>query len=276
MNVRNIVAETLLEDLGPEGDITSRAVVSQEEQGVFRLAARASGVIAGTAVATEVCNEVDPDIEVMWKFHDGDRVAAGDVVGEISGSTRSILTAERTMLNFLCHLSGVATLTREFVDAAGSGTQIRDTRKTLPGLRLLEKAAVRAGGGHNHRMSLSQELLIKDNHVAGRNIAQVIETARAAYPDAPLEMECDSLEQVAQATGARPDLILLDNMKPDQVRQAIEILRGEIPVEVSGGVTLENVREYADAGADFIAIGALTHSAPALDLSLEIVTNEIR
>ncbi|MCZ7528152.1 MAG: carboxylating nicotinate-nucleotide diphosphorylase [Acidimicrobiia bacterium] len=268
--VREAVARALGEDLGVLGDITSIAVIPEEAVGRASVVARQEGILAGTAAATEAFRQVDPNVAVTWSVTDGHEVRDDQVLGRVEGSLRSILTAERTALNFLTHCSGVATLTRRFVRTARGRARIRDTRKTLPGLRALEKAAVRAGGGFNHRESLADAVLIKDNHLVQLGLTQAIERARARWPGRVVEVECDTLEQVAHARDARPDLVLLDNMTPDEVRQAVALLGGSIPTEVSGGVTLATVGAYAEAGVDFVSVGAITHSAPALDLALDL------
>jgi nicotinate-nucleotide pyrophosphorylase (carboxylating) len=269
--VREVVSRALHEDLGTLGDLTSLAVVPAGTRGTGRFVARCSGVLAGTLAATEVFRQLDRDVGVQWHALDGDRVRDRSILGVVEGVVQTILAGERTSLNLLCHCSGVATLTRRFVDAvAGTGARIRDTRKTLPGLRALEKAAVRAGGGANHRECLSDAVLIKDNHLAYLPLRDAVERARASWPGRVIEVECDSPDQVAEAKTAGPDLVLLDNMTPAQVAEAVAVLGGAIPVEVSGGVTLDSARAYADAGADYISVGAITHSAPALDLALDL------
>ena len=269
--VRAIVRAALDEDVGTLGDLTSLAVVAQDAHGAGRFVARRAGVIAGTAAATEVFRQADPSLTVRWTVADGDAAGAGAELGRVEGPVRSILGAERTALNLLCHCSGVATLTRQFVDAvAGTAARIRDTRKTVPGLRALDKAAVRAGGGFSHRESLSDAVLIKDNHLAHLPLSEAVERARACWPGRIVEVECDSLEQVAEAKAVGPDLVLVDNMSPADVREAVAVLGGSIPVEVSGGVDLDTVRAYADAGADFVSVGAITHSAPILDIALDL------
>src|SRR4051812_18725112 len=236
--------------------------------------ARAVGVLGGAAGATGVFAQVDPAVRVQWLLDDGDAVAAGTKVGEVSGPLRSVLTGERSALNFLCHLSGVASLTRRFVDAAGPVARIWDTRKTLPGLRAVEKAAVRAGGGVNHRGSLSEFVLVKDNHLAGIGITDAVRRAHARWPGRTVEVECDRAEQVQEAIAAGATMVLLDNMTPDAVRACVSLVRGTAPtgflVEVSGGVTLDTVRAYADAGADLISTSVITQSAPALDLAFDL------
>jgi nicotinate-nucleotide pyrophosphorylase (carboxylating) len=269
--VRDVVQRALAEDLGALGDLTSVAVVPADARGSAHFVARATGVVAGLAAATEVFCQVDPSVAVTWSLADGDAVTDGDELGRVEGALRSVLVGERTALNLLCHCSGVATLTRRYVDAVkSSGARIRDTRKTLPGLRALEKAAVRAGGGFNHRESLSDAVLIKDNHLAHLPLRDAVERARARWPGRVVEVECDTLDQVAEAKSAGPDLVLLDNMSPTDVGEAVAALGGSVPVEVSGGVDLETARAYGDAGADFISVGAITHSAPALDLALDV------
>ncbi len=270
--VREAVARALAEDLGPLGDITA-ALVDSGAAGSARLLARAPGVIAGTACATEAWAQLDDRVCVAWARVDGDSVSAGEVVATVTGPLRPILTGERTVLNFLGHLSGVATLTRAFVDAAGT-SRVSDTRKTLPGLRALEKAAVRAGGGVNHRGSLSDLVLLKDNHLDRLGIVDAVRRARRAWPGRGVEVECDRAEQVHEALDAGADIVMLDNMTPDEAAKCVALVReGPRPdtvVEVSGGVTLDNIAAYAAAGADICSTSAITQSAPALDLSLEV------
>jgi len=268
--VRDVVARALAEDFGLLGDLTSLAVIEESATATGRFVARNEGVLAGTAAATETFAQLDASLTLVWSIADGAAVDTGQVLGEVSGSLRSILGGERTALNLLQHCSGIATLTRRYVRAARGKARIRDTRKTLPGLRALEKAAVRAGGGFNHRESLSDAILIKDNHLAHLDLRQAVDRARARWPGRIVEVECDTLEQVAEAVGARPDLLLLDNMTPDVAREAKAIVEGMIPLEVSGRVSLETVGAYAEAGVDYISVGAITHSAPALDIALDL------
>lgn len=268
--VREAVARALAEDLGPLGDLTTMALAPEAAEGTGRFVTRAAGVLAGTAAATEVYTQLDPEVRVAWRRADGDEVGAGQEFGWVQGRLRSILTGERCALNFLGHLSGVATLTRAYVTAAGEGTRIRDTRKTLPGLRALEKAAVRAGGGANHRGGLSDAVLIKDNHLRLSSVGEAVARTRARWPGCVIEVECDTLEQVAEAKAAGADLVLLDNMTPAQVSEAVAVLGGVVPVEVSGGVDLDSVAAYATAGANLISVGAITHSAPVLDVALDL------
>jgi nicotinate-nucleotide pyrophosphorylase (carboxylating) len=268
--VRALVELALAEDLGLLGDITSVACIDDVAASRARFVARAEGVLAGTLAATETFGQVDPLLTVQWRVLDGAPVETGDALGTVDGPLRSILTGERVALNFLTHLSGVATVTRSFVRAAGGRARILDTRKTLPGLRAFEKAAVRAGGGFNHRESLSDAVLIKDNHLVDGGVAVAIERARARWPNRIVEVECDSLEQVADAKSAGPDIVLLDNMSPDSVREAVALLGGAVEIEVSGNVDLDSVGAYADAGADYISVGAITHSERALDVGLDV------
>lgn len=271
--VRTAVARALAEDLEPLGDLTA-ALLPTGARARGALVARSPGVVAGRLAAVEAFHHVDPSIEVTWLHDDGSRVEGGTTVATVSGRAASVLAAERTALNFLCHLSGIATLTRAFVEAAARGGPARvwDTRKTTPGLRALEKAAVRAGGGANHRGNLSEWVLLKDNHLAGVGIAEAVADARKRWPGRTVEVEADRLDQASEAIAAGADLVLLDNMAPEDVARCVAA-RGEAPrplLEVSGGVTLANVGAYAGTGADLVSVGALTHSAPALDLGLDV------
>ncbi|MGO9854036.1 MAG: carboxylating nicotinate-nucleotide diphosphorylase [Acidimicrobiales bacterium] len=275
--VGQAVERALAEDLGPEGDLTA-ALVPPEATALFALRARHNGVLAGRDCATEAFRRVDAALELVWHAVDGTELSAGDTVLEVTGRLRPILTAERTALNFLGRLSGIATLTAQFVAAAhesNPSVEILDTRKTTPGLRVLEKAAVRAGGGTSHRAGLSDAVLLKDNHLAGTSITAAVRRARALWPGRMVEIECDALNQVAEAARAGADAVLLDNMDPGTVVEAIAVahLGAPAPIltEVSGGVTLATVGAYAAAGPDRISVGALTHSAPVLDLGLDLV-----
>jgi nicotinate-nucleotide pyrophosphorylase (carboxylating) len=276
-DVVDAVSRALAEDLMADGDVTA-ALVPEGATAHFALRAREVGVLAGRDCATEAFRRLNPDVSLNWKLADGDPVSAGDTVMELTGALRPILTAERTVLNFLGHLSGIATLTQRFVAAAHArnpSVQILDTRKTTPGLRTLEKAAVRAGGGTNHRANLSDAVLVKDNHLAGATITDAVARARRLWPDLGVQVECDSLEQVAEAAATGADALLLDNMAPAQVAEAIALARADAPgpvlTEVSGRVNLGNVGDYAAAGPDRISIGALTHSAVVLDLGLDLI-----
>ena len=275
-DVRDAVARALAEDLGPLGDLTA-ALVPADARAVADVVARADGVIAGTACATEAFAQLDDHVIVDWLVDDGALVGAGTKLGSVAGPLRSVLTGERTALNFLCHLSGVATATHRFVVAAGDRVRILDTRKTLPGLRALEKAAVRVGGGVNHRGSLSDFVLLKDNHLAGVTITDAVHRSHSQWPGRAVEVECDRIEQVEEAVAAGASMVLLDNMTPDGVRASVALVRdarADVLVEVSGGITLENVRAYADAGADVISTSAITQSAPALDIGFDIAVTE--
>jgi nicotinate-nucleotide pyrophosphorylase (carboxylating) len=259
----------LAEDLGPLGDLTA-SLVPDDATARAEFVARQDGVLAGRLCVLVTFAAVDPEVAVEWRLSDGLEVRPGEVIGVVEGRLASILTAERTALNLLGRLSGIATLTRAYVRAAQGNARIRDTRKTTPGLRALEKAAVRAGGGANHRGSLSDGILIKDNHLAGLTITEAVTRARRRWPGQLVEVECDTTVQVAEAVGAGADMVLLDNMTPLEVAAASEVVGKRCPIEVSGGVTLDSVAAYAAAGAAFISVGALTHSAPVLDIGLDI------
>jgi nicotinate-nucleotide pyrophosphorylase (carboxylating) len=271
--VRELVARALAEDVGPLGDLTA-ALLPPDARAAVDVVARAEGVLAGTSCATEVFAQLDPTVQVQWSVDDGDALAPGTKVGEVSGPLAPVLTGERSALNFLCHLSGIASLTRRFVEAAGPAARVWDTRKTLPGLRAVEKAAVRAGGGVNHRGSLSEFVLVKDNHLAGLGITEAVRRAHARWPGRAVEVECDRAEQVQEAIAAGATMVLLDNMTPDAVRACVSLARSTAPVgflvEVSGGITLDTVRAYGDAGADLISTSLITQSAPALDIGFDL------
>jgi nicotinate-nucleotide pyrophosphorylase (carboxylating) len=271
--VCSLVMAALAEDLAGGIDVTTAATVPAAEHGRADLIARTLGVVAGLPVVEAVFCLVSAEVRCAPLVADGDLVVAGQPVLSVSGPVGPILTAERTALNLICHLSGVATLTRRWVDAvAGTGARIRDTRKTLPGLRALEKYAVRCGGGVNHRMSLSDAALIKDNHVAAAgSVGAAFAAVRAQAPGLPLEVECDTLEQVAEALAAGADLILLDNFDVPDLARAVRLTGGRALLEASGGLTLANARAVAQTGVDFLAVGALTHSAPTLDIGLDLV-----
>lgn len=267
----DLIRRALAEDLAGGQDITSVATVSGSERVIADFVARKAGVIAGIAMAEATLCEVGlEDIQIHLK--DGDPVVPGSVVMTVRGDTRAILLAERTALNFLGHLGGIATLTNAWVKAiAGTTCTIRDTRKTTPGMRLLEKAAVVAGGGANHRLSLSDAALIKDNHIAAAGgVTAAFSKVRAAFPDALIEIEVDSLDQLKEVATHNPDLVLLDNMTPAQCKEAVAFVAGRFKLEASGGISLENALAYAQSGVDYLAIGALTHSAPVLDVGLDM------
>lgn len=254
-------------------DVSTLATVVSTRHVRSAIVARRDGVIAGIPLAVEAFRLLDADITLRVEAEDGTRVKAGDTVLALTGHARGMLSAERTALNYLQHLSGIATLTCRFVDAiAGTKAQILDTRKTTPGWRTLEKYAVRAGGGTNHRLDLRTGVLIKDNHLAaiGGDIAAAVSRARQiAMPGTPVQVECDTIAQVDAAVAAGADWVLLDNMSPDQLREAVSRCAGRVITEASGGITLDTVRAIADTGVDRISVGALTHSAPALDLGLD-------
>jgi nicotinate-nucleotide pyrophosphorylase (carboxylating) len=271
--VQSLVAAALAEDLADGADVTTVATVPAGASGTADLVARSPGVVAGLPVACLAFRlAAENKVSCVARATDGDRVAAGQAVLTVTGPLRAMLTAERTALNLLCHLSGIATLTRQWVDAvAGTGARIRDTRKTLPGLRALQKYAVRCGGGVNHRMSLSDAALVKDNHVAAAgSVGAAFAAVRSRSPELPLEVECDTLAQVGEALTAGAGLILLDNFGTEDLAAAVAFVAGRAQLEASGGLTLATARTVADTGVDYLAVGALTHSAPALDIGLDL------
>ena len=275
--VVDAVARAIAEDLGPLGDLSAALLPRPDEVTIADIVPRAAGVLAGSACATEAYAQLDPRVRVTWRAADGDRIGPDEAVGRVEGPLAALLTGERTALNFLCHLSGIASLTRRFVDAAAAGgghARVVETRKTLPGLRALEKAAVRAGGGANHRGSLSDMVLIKDNHLAGLTIADAVARARSTWPGRGIEIECDRADQVQEAVAAVAHVVMLDNMTPEAAAACVELVRAserpETIIEISGGVTLDTVAAYAATGADVISTSAITQSAPALDLGLDL------
>jgi nicotinate-nucleotide pyrophosphorylase (carboxylating) len=276
--VSEAVRRALVEDVLPLGDI-SGALVAPEKTAQFAFVARRRGVIAGRLCAIEAFAATDPSISVDWLRPDGDPVSPGDRIATVEGRLAPILTAERTALNFLCHLSGVASLAHDFVEAvaaANPDTRVLDTRKTTPGLRSLEKAAVRAGGAFNHRGNLSEAVMIKDNHLAGLAIADAVRRARRSWPGRMVEVECETLSQVEEAAEAGATVVMLDNMNIEEVTEAVKLiagrgLAGRVLLEVSGRMNLETAPEYARAGVDLISVGAITHSAPALDIGLDLL-----
>ncbi len=267
---RDLVRRALAEDVG-KGDVTTAAIVPAGARAAGDLIARSVCVLAGLDVAIEAFVQLDPDVEADRRRRDGDRCGAGDAVARVTGSAAALLTAERTALNFLQRLSGTATLTRRFVDAAAGRAVILDTRKTTPTLRALEKYAVRAGGGANHRAALDAAILIKDNHVriAG-SVTEAVRRARAAGPATPIEVEAQSLDEVDEAVAAGADVVLLDNLSVADVRAAVARVGGRAGTEASGGVTLERAAALAATGVDRMSVGALTHSAPAVDFSFDL------
>ena len=273
LEVEDIANVALQEDLAGGVDVTTVATIPEEAVATADFTAREAGVVAGLRVAEAVVSVVCTDeFEVERHVEDGDRVEAGQKLLSVTTRTRDLLTAERSALNILCRLSGIATATRAWADALeGTKAKVRDTRKTTPGLRSLEKYAVRSGGGVNHRMSLSDAALVKDNHVvAAGGVAQAFKAVREAFPDLPIEVEVDTLHQLREVLDAGADLILLDNFTPDECAEAVGIVDGRAALEASGRLTLDNAKEYADTGVDYLAVGALTHSAPILDIGLDL------
>jgi nicotinate-nucleotide pyrophosphorylase (carboxylating) len=270
--IEPIVRAALAEDLGRAGDITSQACIEPEARLRVQFAVRRTGVISGLDCARLAVAAMDPAIRFTAQRRDGDRVEAGETLARAEGNARAILAAERTALNLMGRLSGIATLTRAYVDAVqGTGAKIVDTRKTTPGLRALEKYAVRCGGGVNHRFGLDDAILIKDNHVAAAGgVARALERARdAAGHLVQIEVEVDSLDQLDEALGHAPDVIMLDNFSLEDLAEAVRRAAGRVRLEASGGVSLETVRAIAETGVDVISVGALTHSAPVLDIGLD-------
>jgi nicotinate-nucleotide pyrophosphorylase (carboxylating) len=268
-----IVRAALAEDLGPAGDVTTLATVDAAAKGAAKIVTREAGVLAGLAVAAGAYAVVgEGRVSLRLLVEDGARLAPGEVVATVEGPMRDLLTGERTALNLLGQLSGVASLTRRWVDAVeGTGARIRDTRKTVPGLRALQKYAVRCGGGVNHRMSLSDAALVKDNHVAAAGgVVNAFRLVRERYPELPLGIEVDTLAQAREVIDAGADLVLLDNMDLADMRAAVAYAGGRAELEASGGLRLDNARAVAETGVDYLAVGALTHSAPVLDIGLDI------
>ncbi len=271
----DLVREALAEDLAHGPDITTMATIPADARSVAGVVTRAAGVVAGLHVAEAVFDQASGGLLRCVHHHrDGDRVPAGALLMVVEGPTCAMLTAERTALNFLTMMSGVATLTRAVVDTVEhTGVRVRDSRKTLPGLRSLQKYAVRCGGGVNHRMGLGDQALIKDNHIAAAGgLTAALEAVRALAPGLTVEVECDTLNQVAEAVRAGATLVMLDNMAPDTMREAVAVTRAHphVELEVSGGLDLASARAAAETGVDYLAIGALTHSAPALDIGLDL------
>lgn len=270
-----VVAHALAEDLGERGDITSELTIPADLAATAQVVSRASGVLAGRDAGEEVLRQTG--LRGEWHRSDGDRLAPGTVVADISGPARAVLTAERTLLNLLCHLSGIASLTAVYAEAVAPA-RVLDTRKTTPGLRLLEKAAVAAGGGDNHRSGLFDRVLVKDNHLAlaGAGLGDAVARARRDLPGVLVEVEADDLDGVRLALDAGADWILLDNMSPERLREAVAVVDGRALLEASGGMTLDGARAAAACGVDAVSVGALTHSAPALDLGLDIAVPSAR
>jgi len=276
LQIEEIIDRVLAEDLG-KGDVTTEALIPSDRQGTGLIIAKEEGILAGIEAATQVFHRVDPELEVEVLLEDGARIKTGNKVAKVSGSIASILKAERVALNFLQHLSGIASETNHYVEAVkGLPVRIIDTRKTTPGLRSLEKHAVKVGGGENHRMNLGAGILIKDNHLAalrgqGLDIKDIVTKARQNAPrQLTVEMEVGTVSEALDAVEADADIVMLDNMNLEDMRKAVKSIHGRALIEASGGITLDNVRAVAETGVDFISIGALTHSAKALDISLEL------
>ncbi|MGX2996510.1 carboxylating nicotinate-nucleotide diphosphorylase [Streptomyces sp. JNUCC 64] len=273
VEVEDIAHLAVEEDLAGGVDVTTVATIPEDAVATADFTAREAGTVAGLRVAEAVLSLVCADeFEVERHVEDGDRVTAGQPLLSVTARTRDLLTAERSALNLLCRLSGIATATRAWADVLeGTGAKVRDTRKTTPGLRSLEKFAVRCGGGVNHRMSLSDAALVKDNHVvAAGGVAQAFAAVREAFPEVPVEVEVDTLHQLREVVEAGADLILLDNFTPGETAEAVALVKGRALLESSGRLTLDNARAYADTGVDFLAVGALTHSSPILDIGLDL------
>jgi nicotinate-nucleotide pyrophosphorylase (carboxylating) len=281
--MQEIVCFALQEDLGRKGDVTSQATIPKKSNSVAYILSKEEGIFCGAKIISDVFRQLDPKIIVHLLAQDGDPLYPGQVVAEIEGNTRALLAGERTVLNFVQRLSGIATLTHQFLQASRvsnrkSKVKILDTRKTTPLLRVLEKYAVLCGGGTNHRFGLHDMVLIKDNHLAALAgispdpVVDAIKLARKKWPRLKIEVECETLEQVKEAIRAKADMILLDNMTPPQLRKAVKIVKGRAKTEASGGVNLKTISSIAKTGVDFVSIGALTHSARSLDFSMEINT----
>ncbi|MGY9079685.1 MAG: carboxylating nicotinate-nucleotide diphosphorylase [Candidatus Nanopelagicales bacterium] len=273
LDVSEVVLRALHEDCDGDGDVTSVATISAEQMSTLDFVARAPGVIAGMPVAAAVFAILGgSSIRMSSVIRDGESVQAGTVLGSIVGSTRVLLQGERPALNLLSHLSAIATATRAWADAlSDSTTKVRDTRKTTPGMRILEKYAVRCGGGLNHRMNLSDAALIKDNHVvAAGGVARAYELIKQRYPNLPVEVEVDSMDQLAEALEVGADLVLLDNFTIEELKSAVDLTGGRAKLEASGGFTFDQAKEVANTGVDFVAVGAITHSAPVLDIGADL------
>ncbi len=270
-DVKRLIQQAIQEDLGP-GDVTTDATISADSRSTAVMLAKQDLVLAGLDVSREVFHQMDPGVRFAGFFNDGDTIKDGTEIAKLSGSTHALLKGERVALNFLQHLSGIATLTAKFVEKlSGTKAQVLDTRKTIPGLRQLEKYAVRAGGGRNHRMGLYDLILIKDNHIkAAGSITNAVGAARKGAAQLKIEVEAGNLNEVREALAVKADIIMLDNMSLELMRQAVKLIAGKTQVEASGNVTLDTIRAIAETGVDFISSGTLTHSAPAADISMKI------
>jgi len=276
-DVHEFVRRVLAEDLGSGGDITSAATISPDARFTAEMNGRQPIVVAGLDIATAFFRTLDPDVRIERPAKDGDRIETRTVLMRLEGNARAMLSAERPALNTLQHLSGIATLTRQYVDLiAGTGAILLDTRKTTPGLRLLEKYAARMGGAENHRMRLDDGLLIKDNHVAvAGGVAEAVAAARAADTGFPVQVEVDRISQIEPALEAGADRLLLDNMQPPVLREAVALVAGRVPLEASGGVNLETIRAIAETGVNYISVGRITQSAPAVDIGLDFSLQDL-
>jgi nicotinate-nucleotide pyrophosphorylase (carboxylating) len=267
------VQRVLAEDLGSGGDVTSMATIAEDARFTAEMNCREPIVVAGLDIAIAFFLSLDADMRIEKLVSDGDKVESGTVLLLLAGNARAMLTAERSALNTLQHLSGIATLTRKYVDAiAGTNTILLDTRKTIPGLRALEKYAARMGGAENHRMRLDDGLLIKDNHVGVcGGVAEAVRAAKAFNSGLPIQVEVDRIDQIEAALQAGANRLLLDNMKPDKLREAVSLVAGRVPLEASGGVNLDTIRAIAETGVDYVSVGRITQSAPAVDIGLDYV-----
>jgi len=274
-DTQEFVKRVLAEDLGEGGDVTSNATIAADARFTAAMNCRQQIVLAGLDLAAAFFRALDANVEIEQLTSDGDRVEHGTTLMRLAGNARAMLAAERSALNTLQHLSGIATLTRRYVEAiAGTGAILLDTRKTLPGLRLLDKYAARMGGAQNHRMRLDDGVLIKDNHVAvAGGVADAVRRAKAAATDLPVQVEVDRIDQIEPALAAGADRLLLDNMDPAMLREAVALVAGRAPLEASGGVTLETIRFLAETGIDYISVGRITQSAPAVDIGLDYSVN---
>jgi len=270
-DLNEFVTRILAEDLGKGGDVTSAATIAANARFTAAMNARQALVAAGVEIASALFRALDPAVEIELLAKDGDRIEHGTTLMRLAGNARAMLAAERSALNTLQHLSGIATLTRQYVDAIeGTGAVLLDTRKTIPGLRVLEKYAARMGGAQNHRMRLEDGVLIKDNHVAVcGGVAEAVRRAKAANTELQVQVEVDRVDQVEAALAADADRLLLDNMDPSMLREAVALVARRVPLEASGGVTLETIRFLAETGVDFISVGRITQSAPAVDIGLD-------
>lgn len=265
------VQRVLDEDLGTGGDVTSRSTIAADARFKAKLVAREPIVVAGLGVAKAIFQAMDSGVSVELRSEDGSSVETGSELMNVSGNARAMLAAERSALNTLQHLSGIATMTRRYVDEiAGTGATLLDTRKTLPGLRALEKYAARMGGAENHRMRLDDGVLIKDNHIAVTGgVEEAVKASKASDTGLQVQVEVDSIDQIEEALAAGADRLLLDNMDPDTLRRAVELVAGRVPLEASGGITLETIRSIAETGVDYISVGRITQSAPAVDIGMD-------